>query len=340
MSFRVGIVGVSGYTGVELLRIVSQHPDLNVSYAAAGRAAGVAVTNSWPGLTGLLDHLQIEAFDVATCAERCDVVFLALPHGIAASVARQLLDAKRVVVDLGADFRLRDPAVYERFYRLEHPSPDLLTQATYGLVELQREALRGATLIANPGCYPTAVALAAAPLVEAGLTDGWLIADCLSGVSGAGRKAGSRNLFCEVAESAGAYGMAGSHRHVPEIEQTLGISVTFTPHLVPMVRGMVATVHTRPGTKVSSDELSTLYAERYDGEAMITLRDTIPRTADVRGSNRAHIHPAIDTERGVISVTCVIDNLLKGASGQAVQALNVALGLPETRGLPMFPVLP
>lgn len=340
MTYRVGIIGVSGYTGVELLRIASGHPDLEVTYLAAGRAAGGPLTRSWPGLTGLLDGVPIEPFQADACVERCDVVFLALPHGIASQVAPGLLDAGLRVVDLGADFRLHDSATYERFYGVPHASPQLLAQAVYGLVELRREALVDASLIANPGCYPTAVGLAATPLVEAGWHDGWLVADCLSGVSGAGRNPTARNVFCEVAESAGPYGMAGTHRHVPEIEQTLGVSVTFTPHLVPMVRGMVATVHARPSEPIPVEAVRARFAERYRNDPMIVLREDVPTTADARGTNRVHVHVTSDAARRVITVTSVIDNLMKGASGQAVQALNVALRLPEARGLPLFPMLP
>lgn len=339
---RVGIVGISGYTGIELLRILHHHPGLEATYLAAGQAAGTRLTTSWPGVSGLpgLDAALIEAFDEAQAIERCDIVFLALPHGIAARTAPALLDAGVLVVDLGADFRLRDPATYQRYYGLEHPCPERLPDAVYGLVEHNREALRGARLIANPGCFPTATGLAALPLVGAGLASDWVIADCLSGVSGAGRKPGPRSLYCEVADSAAPYGLAGAHRHVPEIEQTLGIAVTFTPHLVPVTRGMIATVHTRLTRPTSGEELRALYAERYASDPMVVVRDAPPAMHDARGSNRAHVFVTADEERGVATAVCAIDNLMKGASGQAVQALNVALGLPEELGLPMFPVLP
>lgn len=338
-TYRVGIVGVSGYTGVELLRVLDGHPNLHATYFAAGKAAGQSLTDSWPGLTGLLDG-PIEAFDGDRCAAACDVVFLALPHGIAARTAPALVDAGCVVVDLGADFRLRDPAQYARYYKQEHAAPHRLKDAVYGLVELNRDALIGARLIANPGCYPTAVTLAGWPLVNAGLAGEHLFADCVSGVSGAGRKPSSRNLYCEVNEAVAAYGVAGSHRHTPEIEQNLGVRVSFTPHLVPMTRGMLATVHSSAGARTNPQELAELYRDTYAGEPMVVVRDAPPSTADARGTNRAHVHVALDEERGVISAFCAIDNLLKGASGQAVQAINVALRLDEQAGLPRFPVMP
>ena len=338
MSVRVGIVGASGYTGVELLRMLQGHPGMHVSWLAANRAAGEPIEAVWPGLTGIagLAGRRVEAFDAAEAPRHCDAVFLALPHGVSAAIAPALLDAGLTVVDLGADFRLRDPALYQRAYGLAHPCPELLGEAVYGLVEISRDRLRGARLIASPGCYPTAVTLAAHPLVAGGLAGPWLVADCLSGISGAGRSPGPRNLYCEVAESAQAYGLAGTHRHTPEIEQTLGRSLTFTPHLVPMIRGMVATVH----TATPEVDVPALLRQHWADEAMVVVRDGAPCTADVRGTNRAHLFGVWDRARGVTTVTCVIDNLVKGAAGQAIQALNVALGLPETDGLPLIPLLP
>ncbi|HIA03516.1 MAG TPA: N-acetyl-gamma-glutamyl-phosphate reductase [Myxococcales bacterium] len=342
MTIRAGIVGASGYTGIELIRLLAGHPHLDLAYFAAGRAAGQTLEQVWPGLTGISDigAYTLDELHVGRIVSSCEIVFLALPHGVAATTAPQLLDAGLTVVDLGADFRLQDPAAYERYYKIEHPCPERLSDAVYGLVELNRAALSGARLIANPGCYPTATALAAHPLVQVGAVDDWLVADCLSGVSGAGRNPSAQNLYCEVADNARAYGVGGVHRHVPEIEQTLGCKVTFTPHLVPMIRGMVATVHVRTNSMLSSEELRHLYRETYADDPMIVLRDDPPGTNDVRGTNRAHIYVTRDDERGVITAVCVIDNLVKGASGQAIQALNVAQGWEETAGLPLLPVLP
>jgi N-acetyl-gamma-glutamyl-phosphate reductase len=337
MSYRVGIAGITGYTGAELVRLAEAHPALELVYGAAGSSAGQALAGSWPGLTGLTD-LGVETIEPARLAE-CDVVFLALPHGHAAGLAPALVDAGVLVVDLGADFRLRDPAAYTRYYGLQHPCPERLPSAVYGLPELTRDRLATARLIANPGCYPTAVTLAALPLVAAGLVDGPLVASCLSGVSGAGRSPGPRNIFCETHDAARPYGLAGTHRHTPEIEQTLGYPVVFSPHLVPMNRGMIATVHARLTRPASPAEVDALYAARYAGEPMIQLRDEPPSTADVRLSNRAHIYVTVDAERSTVTAVAAIDNLMKGAAGQAVQAMNAALGLPESTGLPLHPVM-
>jgi N-acetyl-gamma-glutamyl-phosphate reductase len=343
---RVGIVGVSGYAGVELLRIVHGHPGLELAWVAAGKWAGKQLDEAWPGWAGL-GARTIEAFSPEEIAldgpMGCDAVFLALPHGHAGAIVPGILAKGVRVVDLGADHRLRDAEVYAEHYGAPHPHPEQLATAVYGLAEWNREALAGAMLIATPGCYPTAVALAALPLVglvESGLADAWVVADCISGVSGAGRKAGPRNLFCETTDRAQAYGLGGTHRHAPEMEQTLGIPVSFTPHLAPMNRGMVATVHLKLRGALELAELRARFEDAYGDEPMIQLCDAPPSTADVRGTNRAHLAVAVDARRGVATVCCVIDNLVKGAAGQAVQCLNIALGLPETQGLPVVPLLP
>ncbi len=349
---RIGIAGISGYTGIELLRLVLAHPHFELTWVGAERAAGKTLESAWPSLAGtrygsvVIENLEQTA--PRDLAARCDILFLALPHGIAARRAPEWLEVGLTLVDLGADFRLKDPAVYRTAYGLEHASPHLLPDAVYGLVELNRAALVGAKLIACPGCYPTAVTLAVTPLVRAGLAPQRIVADCLSGVSGAGRNPGPRNLFCEVAESAAAYGIAGTHRHVPEIEQTLAtlgrgdVDVVFTPHLVPMNRGMIATVHAFPlsGAVPSLAELEAIYGQAYAGEAMVTLVGAPPGTLEVRGTNRVFIHVAVDARRGVVTVVSALDNLVKGAAGQAIQAANVALGLPETAGLPLHALVP
>ncbi len=338
MSARVAIAGITGYTGIELCRILAGHAGVRLVAAAGGQKAGQPLSAVWPGTTGLLD-LDVQSLDAGALASVADVVFLALPHGVSAPVAKELLARGVLVIDLGADFRLKDPAVYAAAYGSAHPCPELLPRAVYGLPELNREALRSTRLVANPGCYPTATALAILPLVQAGLVEG-IVADCLSGISGAGRTPGPRNLYAEVAESASAYGLAGTHRHRPEIEQTLGCNVVFTPHLVPMIRGMLATVHGRLNRSISRPEILALYHACYADHPMIVLRDAPPSTAEVRGTNRAVVHVALDAERGVVTAVCAIDNLVKGAAGQAVQCMNLALGLPETTGLPLFPLLP
>lgn len=338
MTVRVGIAGISGYTGVELFRILHRHPLVEVTAFAAGRAAGQPLSTIWPGLREL-PAPPVVALDAAHLAAHCDAVMLALPHGVSGGVVPELLSRGLRVIDLGADFRLRDPETYAAAYGKPHPAPELLSEAVYGLPEQNREAIRGARLVANPGCYPTATALAALPLVHAGLADR-IVSSCLSGVSGAGRKPGPKNLYCEVQESAVAYKIAGSHRHTPEMEQTLGVPVVFTPHLIPMRRGMLATVFIEPNQPVSGPEVAALYAEAYAREPLVTVCDEPPSTAEVRGTGRAHVHVAVDTERRSITTICVIDNLGKGAASQAVHNLNLSAGLPETSGLPLLPVLP
>ena len=338
MHMNVGIIGITGYTGIELVRLIAQHPELNLVHGAAGSSAGRPLTAVWPSLTGLVD-LNVESVVPSRIIDRCEVVFLAMPHGQAASLAPELIASGVTVIDLGADFRLKSPATYARYYGQEHPSPGLLDEAVYGLPERHREALLGARLVANPGCYPTAVTLAAHPLVS--LASPPLVASCLSGVSGAGRGAPERTRYCETADQAKAYGVGGTHRHTPEIEQNLGgAQVVFTPHLAPMSRGIVATVHVRHDNPIDPTSIQRLYAEAYADEPMIVLREEPPSTGDVRGSNRAHIHVCHDPERQTTTAICVIDNLLKGAAGQAVQALNAVYGFPEDTGLPMHAVLP
>lgn len=319
--------------------MLSAHPRLELVLAAAGRSAGGLVQDSWPALAGLpVAQLALEAANAQVLAERCDVVFLALPHGVSARLAAELVPAGVKVVDLGADFRLDGPEQWLASYGSEHQAPQLFDAAVYGMPE-RRPALSGAQLIAAPGCYPTSVTLAAMPLVEQGLAD-FIVADCVSGVSGAGRKAGSRNLYCAVNESVVAYGVGGTHRHSDEMERNLGVPVSFTPHLVPMQRGILATVHARVADPPSTEELGALYRERYAQHPLVVVRDQAPATGDVRGTCRAHVYPVSDPRRGVISVFCAIDNLIKGAGGQALQAFNLSMGWPETMGLPLFPVLP
>jgi N-acetyl-gamma-glutamyl-phosphate reductase len=336
---RAGIVGVSGYTGVVLARLVTDHPQLQLTYVAANKSAGLPLASVWPGFTGL-NEATVEQADPDQMAQSCDVIFLALPHGHAATMAPSLLDHGLLVVDLSADFRLKESAVFAEAYGMEHPTPSLLNKAVYGLVEWARPALREARLIANPGCYPTAVGLSAKPLIGEGALTGPVIANCMSGVSGAGRKHNARNLYCEVAESAVAYGLAGTHRHTPEMEQFLDNPVVFTPHLIPVNRGMLATVQGQLAAGWDQKKLRELYQDVYGHEAMVVFRDEPPSTKDVRGSNRAHLAAAYDAKRGMVTISCAIDNLLKGASGQALQAANVALGLPEQMGLPLAPIFP
>jgi N-acetyl-gamma-glutamyl-phosphate reductase len=304
---------------------------------------------SWPALSGR-SHPAVEALDVGW-ARDLDVVFLALPHGVSGGYVRALhaegllADPGRPdsgglrVIDLGADFRLKDPATYEATYGGSHPSPELLAKAVYGLPEQQRDALPGAVLVANPGCYPTATALGAQVLLAAGCA-GPVHTTCVSGVSGAGRKAGPRTLFCEVHDSAVAYGVGGSHRHVPEMEQLLKVPVMFTPHLVSMNRGMLATVSMSSPVALRTEALWSMAEEMYGQEELIVLRDSPPATRDVRGTGLAHIHVVVDAQRHVAQALVAIDNVGKGAASQAVQNLNLVFGMPETLGIPTIPLVP
>ncbi len=343
MHIRVGIAGVSGYAGVELLRLLHQHPHTEITALSAGRGAGRTLSSLWPGWTAATLAQPalppVESLDPDQLAARCDTAFLALPHGVSSTVVPDLLGRGVDVIDLGADYRLADAEVYAAAYGAAHSSPALLPLSVYGLPERNRDALAGARLVACPGCYPTATAIAALPLVEEGLAD-LVISDCLSGISGAGRKAGPRNLYAEVQESVTAYALAGAHRHTPEMEQTLGVPVVFSPHLVPMVRGMLATVKVQLRRPISATELLDLYRERYAPHPAVVVRDEVPASRDVRGTAAAHVFPQVDAQRGVATVVSAIDNLGKGAAGQAVHAFNLARGLPETAGLPLVPLLP
>ncbi len=336
---RVAIIGAAGYAGAELTRLVLGHPDLDLVTVTSAADAGKTVADVYPALAGCT-RVYAEP-DPESIAASVDIAFLAVPHTAALELAPILLDAGVTVIDASADFRLRDAGVYAAWYGVEHTSPGLLSDAVYGLPELWRGALPGARLVACPGCYPTATLLAAAPAVEAGVvTSSRVIVDAKSGVSGAGRSAVPGTHYVAVNESVTAYKVA-SHRHTPEIAQglaDLGLTnpmVAFTPHLVPMTRGLLSTVYleVEPGT--DSGEIHALYTARYAGEQFVTVHapGRMPATAEVRGSNRAHIGLALDEASGTLIVTCAIDNLVKGTSGQAVQCANIVLGLPETTGL-------
>lgn len=338
-KLRVALVGATGYTGAELWRLLARHPHVEVTAAVARKEVGKPVSELFPHLAGLAD-LVLEAFDPDALATKADLAFLALPHGTAAEAGRALYERGLQVLDLSADFRLRSQATYEAFYGA-HPCPELLAQAVYGLVEHHRTELRDARLVAVPGCYPTAVALGAAPLLRAGLARSErLVASCLSGISGAGREAKVGSLFSEVGEGASAYGVA-VHRHQPEMEQELSraagapVTLTFVPHLAPMVRGIHATLALDlvPGT--TPEEVADAFAEAYRSEPFVRWLGLgkFPSTAHVRGSNRALVGAQLDARLDRIVVTSVIDNLVKGAAGQAVQCLNASRGWAETAGL-------
>lgn len=340
---KVGIVGGTGYTGVELLRLLSQHPQAQLTTITSRKEAGMPVADMFPNLRGRV-HLKFE--DPATAPlHACDIVFFATPNGIAMTQTRELLEAGVKVVDLAADFRLTDVASWEKWYGMTHACPDLIAEAVYGLPELNREKIKGARLIANPGCYPTAVQLGFLPLIEAGVVDlEHLIADAKSGVSGAGRKAEVHALLAEAGDNFKAYGVAG-HRHLPEISQGLsrvagtGVGLTFVPHLTPLIRGIHATLYARLTKPV---DLQALFEARYANEAFVDVLPpgTHPETRSVRAANLCRI--AVHRPQGgdTVVVLSVIDNLVKGASGQAVQNMNILFGLAETLGLDQVPVLP
>jgi len=345
---KVGIVGGTGYTGVELLRLLANHPSARVTAVTSRKEAGMKVAEMFPSLRGRVDV----AFSTPdeTDLKACDVVFFATPHGVAMAQARELLEAGVKVIDLAADFRLKDPVEFAKWYAMEHSCTDLLAEAVYGLPEVNRDAIKGARLIGMAGCYPTSVQLGLLPLLEGGkqyIETDTLIADCKSGVSGAGRKAEVGTLFAESADNFKAYGVKG-HRHSPEIEQGLSaihgapVKLTFVPHLTPMIRGIHATLYASLKPGVDASDLQGLYERRYAGEAFVDVMPagSHPETRSVRASNLCRI--AVHRPQGgdTVVVLSVIDNLVKGASGQAVQNMNILFGLDERLGLSHAALLP
>jgi N-acetyl-gamma-glutamyl-phosphate reductase len=329
---RVGIIGASGYTGAELLRLCAQHPDYEVVYATGDSQAGTLASTLYPSLAARYPDLVFAEVDPAS-AEGLDVVFLGLPHEASLALAPQLHTKVGCLVDLSAAFRLKDASLYPTWYGFTHDQPELLASAVFGLPELHREDLKEATLVATPGCHVTAATLALAPLVQAGVIDPvGVIVDSITGVSGAGRALKHSSMFCTVDEDVTAYGLL-DHRHTPEIEQETGAQVLFTPHLAPLSRGLLATCYAKPVGKVSTDSLLATLAGRYAGEPFVVVRPASPSTKATMGSNVAHITARYDERTNTVIAVCAIDNLAKGASGGAVQAANVAVGLPENAGL-------
>lgn len=340
---KVGIVGGTGYTGVELLRLLVAHPDVEIAAITSRGEAGTAVAGMFPSLRGRVDL----AFSDPAAADltSCDCVVFATPNGIAMGQVRPLLEAGVKVIDFSADFRLKDIATWERWYKMKHAAPDLVAEAVYGLPEINRDRIRTARLVANPGCYATAVQLALLPLVETDYVDRThLVADAKSGVSGAGRKAEVDILFSEASDNFKAYAVAG-HRHHPEVVQSLqnasgkDIGLTFVPHLVPMIRGILATVYARITRET---DFQQLFERRYAGEAFVDVLPpgSQPETRWVRGTNMCRIAVHRPLGGDTLVVLAVEDNLVKGAAGQAVQNMNIAFGLPETRGLDQVALLP
>jgi N-acetyl-gamma-glutamyl-phosphate reductase len=339
---KAGIVGGSGYAGAELLRLLAGHPDIELTVVTAHAHAGQVVGEHTPSLAAAYPGLVYEAADPEVL-DGLDLVFCALPHGESQRIVPELRKRVGLIVDLAADFRLGDPTLYPTWYREAHRAPELLAEAVFGLPELFRSDLSGATLIASAGCYPTAAALALAPLLRAGLIGAsGIIVDAASGVSGAGRAPKDTLHFGTVDEDFVAYGLL-THRHTPEIEQILGAEVLFTPHLAPMVRGILATCYARPaagaGTLTTDDVMGALHAA-YDDEPFMVVTGQPPSTKATAGSNCAHVTARVDPRTGWVLSLCALDNLVKGASGQAVQCANAALGLPETTGLPLAGLYP
>ena len=340
---KVGIVGGTGYTGVELLRLLAAHPQVALQVITSRADAGTMANQMFPSLRGYIDlpfthpdHAQLE---------KCDLVFFATPNGIAMQQVRALLDAGVKVIDLAADFRLQDIASWEKWYDMPHTCPDLVAEAVYGLPEVNRAQIKSARLVANPGCYPTAVQLGFIPLLEAGVIEpNSLIADAKSGVSGAGRKAEMGNLFSEASDNFKAYGVAG-HRHLPEIKQGLArvakkeIGLTFVPHLTPLNRGIHATLY---GRLTREADLQALFEQRYANEPFVDVMPSgsLPETRSVRGANHCRIAVYRPQGGDTVVVLSVIDNLVKGAAGQAVQNMNIMFDLPETTALNNIPLLP
>lgn len=337
---KVGIIGASGYTGAELLRLCAQHPDVEVFAATGDSQAGTLASHLYPSLAAAYPNLVFEEFSVDRFAG-LDVVFLGIPHEAALEIAPQLVGKVGTVIDLSAAYRLKDSSLYPTWYGFDHTQPELLSQAVYGLPELYRSELVGASLIATPGCYVTAASLALTPLVRSGIVQSQgVIVDAASGVSGAGRALKHTSLFSTVDEDFTAYGLL-DHRHTPEIEQVTGAQVLFTPHLAPMNRGILATCYARPaGAAPTTASLLASIATFYKNEPFIVVRPQVPSTKATLGTNCVHITARFDERTGYVMVLAALDNIAKGASGGAVQSMNVALGLPETSGLNTVGVYP
>ena len=343
---KVGIVGASGYTGQELLRLLIRHPKVEVTCATSERFDGSAIGAVFPSFRGIID-LRFSKLSVNDIVRDADFIFTALPHGTSMDVVAACINKGKRVVDLSADFRLKDPALYERWYG-KHSCPDLLSEAVYGLTELYRAEIQKAQLVANPGCYPTGSILALAPLVEAGLiVPTGIIIDAKSGVSGAGRSPTFTNLFCEVAEGLQAYKVA-KHRHAPEMEQELSaraanpVTVVFVPHLIPINRGILSTIYARTTETISTGQATAVYQRRYGTEPFVRLcpPGAFPSTREVRGSNYCDLGVMVDDISGQLIAISAIDNVVKGAAGQAVQNMNVMSGFAETMGLAQVPLAP
>jgi N-acetyl-gamma-glutamyl-phosphate reductase len=352
----VGIIGASGYTGAELLRLCAAHPELRVELATGDTQAGTAVAELYPSLAGAYPDLRFEPVDPERAAG-LDLVFLGLPHGASQDLVPSLRPRAKRIVDLAADFRLKDPSLYPQWYGEAHRCPELLGEFVYGLPELFRAQHEGATLVASPGCYVTTAALTLAPLVHGGLVEpAGIIVDAASGVSGAGRALKANTAFCTVDEDFTAYGLL-NHRHTPEIEMAISasaptgpagatsdppaVSVLFTPHLAPMNRGILATCYARPAvTGLTTATLLEHLTDVYREEPFVVVSERSPSTKATLGSNSFHLTARVDQRTGWVVAIGALDNLIKGASGQAIQSANLLCGLPETTGLPVAGLFP
>lgn len=349
---KIGIIGATGYTGLELFRLLAQHPRRpEISIITSRKEEGLPLTSVFPALSGLAnyDQLHYEAPGKNNLIGRADLFFLATPHGSAMELAPSLLEAGARIVDLSADFRLREAEVFSRWYQ-PHTAIELLSEAVYGLPELYAPEIKTARLVANPGCYPTSVILALAPFLKNGFlaaNAAPIIADCCSGTSGAGRGATPGTSFCEVQDSFKAYKVIG-HRHTPEIEQELSrlegrsLTVAFTPHLLPLNRGILSTIYVVPAKEILIDDLRAAYLDFYRSAPFVRVRPLgyEPQTSEVRGSNFCDLSLFYDQRSGLVKIVSVIDNLCRGASGQAVANMNLMSGWPETEGLGLIPVRP
>ena len=342
---KVAVVGASGYTGAELLRICASHPALEVAVATGDSMAGRAVADLYPSLAAAYGDAEFVPYEPQV-ASGCDLAFCALPHGASQAVAGELRNDVGHIVDLAADFRLDDPGLYPTWYLEEHTVPELLDEFVFGLPELFRDCIRGAELVAAPGCYVTAAVLALAPLVAAGAVEPTgIVVDAASGLSGAGRPPKPHTTFCAVDEDFTAYGLL-THRHTPEIEMAVSrhagteVQLLFTPHLAPMNRGILATCYARPTAPSSTDDVLAVLAAAYGDEPFVVVSERSPSTKATLGSNSVHITARADERTGWVVVISALDNLVKGASGQAVQCANLALGIDETAGLASAGIYP
>ncbi|WP_090173251.1 N-acetyl-gamma-glutamyl-phosphate reductase [Eubacterium oxidoreducens] len=344
---KAGIIGATGYAGAELARLLLGHKEVELIWAGSRSNEGTAYTDIYQNLRGFTSQ-ECKGDDIEKLAKEADVIFTATPQGYLGGVLTEDILSKAKVIDLSADYRIKDVKVYEEWYKIEHKSPQLIKEAVYGLCELNRESIKNARLIANPGCYPTCSFLSIYPLLKANVIDpNTIIIDAKSGTTGAGRGAKVDNLFCEVNESMKAYGVA-THRHTPEIEQQLGVvagtdvTINFTPHLVPMMRGILVTAYATMTKKLTQEEVDELYMEAYKDEYFVrVLKHTVcPQTKWVEGSNFADVTAKVDERTGRVIMMGAIDNLVKGAAGQAVQNMNLMFGFAENEGLKQIPMFP